>query len=607
MSPKNNLSPRPKAQLSLKRVLLFGAGAIVISAAVWKLFFATVATIATTTDVRAMFTPGNGPQVTGHTWQGTLIVDNTKVVDSVNIADFPLLVKLTLPALRSTAFGGQVADDNGYDIRFAGANDAQLDHQIEAYDPATGNLIAWVRLPILYNSIDTELSIMCGNPNLTSDASTESVWNYSYEAVWHMNNDPSDGDLIDYARNFDALPSNGMNNQNLVDGKIGKAIDFDGNDYCAIRNRYYVNEGSVTAFTISAWVQTTHNSSNWTSNWSILDFDRSERYHLSVHGQGNVSFCTHDAGYTGSGNLMVHDMFAGNSGQINNGDWHQIVVTFENGEKKIYINGLHAGTTTQNVPVIGSKLVRYGFIGDGSEASSFNASRNNQYYDGKIDELRLSNVARSAGHIQTEYINQSDPEAFVSLGAMGSLPIELGSFNAELQDDEVFVEWHVVTQLNNDYFTIERSMDGNEFEAIGRVNGAGTTQQEKTYDFVDTSPEIGLNYYRLRQTDYDGKTETFTPVAVKYIPEIEAITIEKAYPNPFTDKLTVDYTVSESSYLYFALVNSSGERVAGDQVFVSEGRNTYEFRAPEPIPSGVYFFQITQNDSQKATIKVIKH
>ncbi len=605
MSPKNNLKAAPKTRLRLKRILLFGAGALVIGAVVWKILFTTVATVASTTDVRAMFTPGTGPVVTGHTWQGTLVVDHTQVADTGDIADFPLLVQITLPELRTTSFGGHAHSPSGHDIVFAGENDMQLDHQLEMYDPTTGSITAWVRLPVLYKNIDTELSVMCGNPNHNSSLSTEDVWNSSYKAVWHMNDNPDIGDIVDYANDYDAQPSNGMNHQNVIMGKIGQAMNFDGNDFCAIKDLHYDTPGEITEFTISAWVQTTYDNNSWTSNWAILDYDRSEKYHLSVHGKGKVSFCTHDAGYQGGG-MAVHDQFAGNNGQVNDGQWHHIVATFKDGEKKIYINGALISTQTQLINTIGSNKTRYGFIGDGSEASTFNGSRNNQYYNGKIDELRLINVQRSEGYIQTEFNNQSNPGAFVSVGETGTLPIELGSFDAELDGDVVNIEWLVVTQLNNDYFTIERSLDGLDFESIGTVKGAGTSQQEKTYYFVDERPQIGVNYYRLRQTDFDGKSETFQPVAVKYIPEIETITIDKAYPNPFTDRFKVDYTVTESSYLNFTLVNSNGRTIAGDEVFVSEGQNTYEFYSPEPIPSGLYFFQITQNDSRKATIKVIK-
>lgn len=602
MSPKGNLTPATKTRLSLKRSLLYGAGAIAIGAIVWKLFFTTAATIATTTDVSAMFTPGTGPVVSGHTWEATLTVDHTKVADTGDITDFPLLVQLTLPELKSTSFGGNVVSPAGFDIFFAGGNHHQLDHQLELYDPTTGSLTAWVRLPILYKNVDTELTIMCGNPNVTSDPSTEAVWDSTFQAVWHMSDNPGTSDLIDYANNLDAQPQSSMNSFNLVQGKIGQAIDFDGNnDYFAIKNQSYQTQGEITEFSISAWVNTSFSNSSWTSNWAILDFDRSEKFHVSVHGEGYVSFCTRNA------NGGIDDMFAGNSGQVNNGQWQHIIVTYKAGVKKIYLNGVLIGTQTQQQGnSIGSSATRFGFIGDGSEANSFNGGRNNRHYEGMIDELRLVKVAHSPGRVQTEFNNQSSPETFVTLGNISSLPIELDEFTAILEGDQVLTKWNVISQLNNDFFTVERATDGLDFKAIGTVDGAGTTQSEKKYSFVDKNPEIGINYYRLRQTDFDGKTETFDPVAVEYIPEIESISIDKAYPNPFTNQFKVEFTVNEATYVQFSLINSNGTTIAGDTRYVYEGSNTYEFNTMETLPSGMYFFHITQDGSKKATIKLMR-
>jgi len=601
MSPKNQLRPAPKNRIQLKRALLFGAGAIAVGAIVWKIFFTTAATVATTTNVRAMFTPGSGSVLTGHTWEATLSVDHTKVADTVNITDYPLLVQLTIPELKTTSFGGNVQSPAGLDILFAGDNHQQLDHQLELYDPTTDSITAWVRLPVLYHDVNTELIILCGDPTASVDQSTDAVWDSTYTAVWHMNNDPTISELIDYANNYDALPHSSMNSSNVVPGKIGQAIDFDGNnDDFAIRDLHYDTQGEVDELYMSAWVNTIVDHNNWTSNWAILDFDRSEKFHLSVHGSGYASFCTRNA------NGGIDDMFGGNAGQLNDGQWHHVATTYAGGEKKIYINGILVDTRTTQDPLIGRSSTRYGVIGDGSEANVFNGQRNNRHYDGMIDELRLGRKAHSAGRILTEYNNQSSPETFVLIHSTSTLPIELGDVNATLEGDEVMVEWEVLTQQNNDFFTIERATNGIDFREIGKVDGAGTTQNKKNYTFVDASPEVGINYYRLRQTDYDGQNEVFDPVSVKYVPEISSIEIEKAYPNPFENQFKVDFVVDRDSYVQIALVDQQGNTLDSDTRYVYEGPNTYEFFASEVLTPGMYFFNIAQEGGKKSTIKLIK-
>ena len=96
------------------------------------------------------------------------------------------------------------------------------------------------------------------------------------------------------------------------------------------------------------------------------------------------------------------------------------------------------------------------------------------------------------------------------------LPIELVSFRANQNSAQVAVTWETATETNNEYFTIERSAEGSRFEAIGKVKGAGNSTTALRYEFVDNAPMRGTNYYRLTQTDYDGKSESFDVVSVDF-------------------------------------------------------------------------------------------
>lgn len=84
------------------------------------------------------------------------------------------------------------------------------------------------------------------------------------------------------------------------------------------------------------------------------------------------------------------------------------------------------------------------------------------------------------------------------------LPIELISFTAERFENEIKLRWSTATEQNNDYFTLERSANGNDFYAIGEINAAGNSTSEIKYLFTDDLPVTGINYYRLKQTDFNG-------------------------------------------------------------------------------------------------------
>jgi len=106
------------------------------------------------------------------------------------------------------------------------------------------------------------------------------------------------------------------------------------------------------------------------------------------------------------------------------------------------------------------------------------------------------------------------------------LPIELNSFSAEAADHSIELKWETATETNNDFFTIERSPDVQNWEIIGYVDGAGNSNRPLSYSFTDSQPLDGISYYRLKQTDYDGKYEYFGPVAVQFNSETKSLSFK---------------------------------------------------------------------------------
>lgn len=94
------------------------------------------------------------------------------------------------------------------------------------------------------------------------------------------------------------------------------------------------------------------------------------------------------------------------------------------------------------------------------------------------------------------------------------LPIELLSFDGDKRNDEIMLNWSTATEVNNDFYTIEKSTDGTIFKTIGVVSGAGNSNNVINYQYADYNMFEGTNYYRLRQTDYDGKSKMSNVIAV---------------------------------------------------------------------------------------------
>tara|TARA_B110000238_G_scaffold166250_1_gene181892 strand:- start:203 stop:829 length:627 start_codon:yes stop_codon:yes gene_type:complete len=115
------------------------------------------------------------------------------------------------------------------------------------------------------------------------------------------------------------------------------------------------------------------------------------------------------------------------------------------------------------------------------------------------------------------------------------LPITLLRFTAEVEEGQVQLNWVTTTEINNDYFNVEHSLDGINFNSISRIKGAGNSMQTLKYSSIHHPAIDGISYYRLKQTDYDGQTSYSKIVAVDFNTSDFIIDI---YPNPFSKETT---------------------------------------------------------------------
>jgi hypothetical protein len=136
------------------------------------------------------------------------------------------------------------------------------------------------------------------------------------------------------------------------------------------------------------------------------------------------------------------------------------------------------------------------------------------------------------------------------------LPISLVDFSAQRAGGQVRLRWQTATELNNDYMAVEHSVDGRSFTEIGRVSGAGTTQEPQQYTLTHTEPAAGVNYYRLRQVDFDGQFEYFGPVSVR-LPGSTAVL--QLYPTATRNQLTLDFTNPKRQAGAFLIFNTLGQ------------------------------------------------
>lgn len=164
------------------------------------------------------------------------------------------------------------------------------------------------------------------------------------------------------------------------------------------------------------------------------------------------------------------------------------------------------------------------------------------------------------------------------------LPIELVSFNAEVIQNEVMLKWTTASELNNDYFTIQRSKTGEAWETIiDNIEGAGTTTETRHYQRSDGMPYPGVSYYRLKQTDEDGQFSYSSVKRVDIVPVYQL----KAFPNPTEGKFTIT-TGFELDKSNVKLMNLLGKEVP---VSLEQSGTEYIATPTSHVP-GVYILQV---------------
>lgn len=183
----------------------------------------------------------------------------------------------------------------------------------------------------------------------------------------------------------------------------------------------------------------------------------------------------------------------------------------------------------------------------------------------------------------------------------GVLPVELTNFTAEYIKGFVDIKWVTASEINNDYFTVEKTVDGKVFEVVGVVNGAGNSNTVLNYGLEDERPTSGTSYYRLKQTDFDGKFDYSDLVAVDVKSNIDGLYI---YPNPVTNNGLLNFSADRDGQFEVTIYDVTGRKVLFENYTVKEGENNIELPTSS-LKQGMYFVYLG-NENEQTNIKFIK-
>ena len=193
----------------------------------------------------------------------------------------------------------------------------------------------------------------------------------------------------------------------------------------------------------------------------------------------------------------------------------------------------------------------------------------------------------------------------------GALPVKLISFKANLNNDDVKIEWITATEENNDHFDIERSVDNGEFEKISTIQGAGNSMTILKYNFEDKNVKKFDAHdiiYRLKQIDFDGQETFKTLAAISLLNDKNkkaTIEITDIFPNPFSSAPTVKLESADGGEYTLNIFDIAGKLQITSAVNLAAGNTSYVLNETEKLIPGNYILSFT-NSAVTKTLKIVK-
>ncbi|MFX0047685.1 MAG: DUF2341 domain-containing protein, partial [Candidatus Hermodarchaeota archaeon] len=345
------------------------------------------------------------PDAYQFTYYKTITIDHNKVAGSVEYYDFPVLISIMDTDLKTDV------QSDGDDIAFSTEN-IWLDHEIELFNQGFNSthaqLISWVRVPTLSGITDTTIRMYYGNSSMSSRQNPSGVWEINHRGVWHLNEQSGGTNAIIDSSSY-SNDGTDVNSPLLAEnGQIYNSIGF--ND--ASGQRIEISDDTSldisNQLTVEAWVNP-NVATKWMTIVSKMD---------GAWGSGSVS--NFDI-YVAINDLGNFDIGLANPSDVSNewsssvsvstGTWQHFVFTYQSSTStgRIFVNGVFMEQHNFGIGTLGTNANPF-YIG-------FNRAWTGEVFDGLIDEVRISSIPRSAGWINTEYVNQNDPSSFYSIGS----------------------------------------------------------------------------------------------------------------------------------------------------------------------------------------------
>ncbi|MFX0167245.1 MAG: DUF2341 domain-containing protein [Candidatus Hodarchaeota archaeon] len=511
-----------------------------------------------------------------------IIINHIMVSGSTDLLNFSVLISV----LDSDLYDD--VQSTGNDIAFA-KDTAWLDHEIELFDQnyneTHAHLVAWIRIPSLSTSTDTKIYMYYGNSTMGSQQNPVGVWDSNYYSVYHMNQDPSNSSVLDStANNYDLNAGSGFTSGDFIDGIIGKAIKFNSqpDEYLNISSGF---SNPTSCFSLELWFKPQRLNSFQRYFTAV-----SENYPEDIVFNYNTTnnFLRTNIKNSLGNRTLIQSYF--NGWDLN--QFYHFVCTWEGGSVGRVIHYLN-GAIDRNVTDANA-------LGTASAWSGFFIGTDIDYSDSSdviIEEFRITSSVRSSDWFQTEYNNQYNPQAFMTLGQEEKLemfddtpptysdliesadPLRVG------QNETISIKVYDFSGSGVNQVLLEYDSSNHSMVFIG----------EDTWSWSKWKPSIGIHLYKIFMEDMENNwnmTSGTITVVEATAPIIENVT-KSEDPLELGNNTTISVDVfDEQSNVSTVFIEVAGE----NHTMVNIGGNTYEYNWTSSYV-GIFYYTIYANDS----------
>jgi hypothetical protein len=453
-----------------------------------------------------------------------------------DLSNFPILVHLD-----STCSGVfNELGSNSKRISVVASDQSQCYVEVESWDESTNNAWLWVKVSTLSSGVDSDLYLYYDNlrPDNSSyvgtvgETSAQSVWDENFVGVWHMNQDPTGGNncIKDSTSNTNHGTPTGMVSNDLVDGKIGKSLDFDGNnDIIIVSDSNSLDLGSTGTLEVLVYINSFTNSSYpfilaKTSTTGYTDQYRPYAINLYHSAGSGNDYCY--------GNLGDGTSHQNKSVQTYTAQWDHFVSWWDGTNFKTYLDGSQLGSTsTQTVTP---------FNGNGVLCIACERPTSYSYpYQGLICEIRISNIARSAPWIKATY--NSNWNQLLNYG------------NEEIVSSGFLPGWNNRLKLTIQSDYIDNTLT--DFPVMIKLsNSSGFNSYDNRSVFYEL--EANINRKKIAITDSTGVLQCFV--------EIERFSCEETEAVLWTRLPIIYDSIGTRFYLYYDKTQADNNLFVGD-------------------------------------------